>query len=89
MRFPYPLNLLQILRIFFRSLLALAAYATCSSVLIAQEGGKPIPLDQLGAEAQKQYAGDGISITPTAAGAKLRAVIQVWWLIRDTNHLLT
>ncbi len=35
-----------------------------------------IPFDQLGAEAQKQYSGDGISITPTADGAKLRAIMQ-------------
>jgi hypothetical protein len=35
-----------------------------------------IPLDQLGAEAQKQYSGEGISIQPTAEGARLRAAFQ-------------
>lgn len=35
-----------------------------------------IPLNQLGAEAQKQYSGDGISITPTTEGALLRAAFQ-------------
>ncbi|MBK8091506.1 MAG: choice-of-anchor D domain-containing protein [Verrucomicrobiaceae bacterium] len=37
---------------------------------------QPIRMDQLGAEAQKQYAGDGISITPTKDGASLKAVMQ-------------
>jgi hypothetical protein len=37
---------------------------------------KSIPLDQLGAEAQKQYSGDGISIQPTANGGLLRAIFQ-------------
>lgn len=35
-----------------------------------------IPLDQIGATAQKQYSGDGISITSTANGARLRAAFQ-------------
>lgn len=38
--------------------------------------GNPIPLDQIGAEAQKQYKGDEISIVPTADGALLRTVMQ-------------
>ena len=37
---------------------------------------KSIPFGQLGAEAQKQYSGDGIGITPTAGGARLRAAFQ-------------
>lgn len=37
---------------------------------------KVIPFDQLGAEAQKQYSGDGIGITPTNQGARLRAAMQ-------------
>ncbi|MEK0448207.1 MAG: hypothetical protein RL088_475, partial [Verrucomicrobiota bacterium] len=40
------------------------------------EQAKPIPFDQLGAEAQKKYTGDGISIAPTAGGARLRAIMQ-------------
>ncbi|OYW76940.1 MAG: hypothetical protein B7Z37_06375 [Verrucomicrobia bacterium 12-59-8] len=42
----------------------------------AEASGKAIPLDQLGAEAQKHYTGDGIGITPTAQGALLRADFQ-------------
>jgi hypothetical protein len=37
---------------------------------------KSIPFDRLGAEAQKQYSGDGVGITPTADGARLRAAFQ-------------
>ncbi|CAN5883833.1 hypothetical protein BH11VER1_BH11VER1_05640 [soil metagenome] len=40
------------------------------------DSGKTIPFDQLGMEAQKQYSGDGIAITPTASGAQLRTVFQ-------------
>jgi hypothetical protein len=36
----------------------------------------PIPFDKLGAEAQQHYQGDDISITPTAAGASVRALLQ-------------
>ena len=35
-----------------------------------------IPFDQLGAEAQKQYSGDGIRIIPTKDGAQLKAIMQ-------------
>ncbi|MBL9146725.1 MAG: choice-of-anchor D domain-containing protein [Verrucomicrobiaceae bacterium] len=35
-----------------------------------------IPFGQLVAEAQKQYAGEGITITPSAHGARLKAVMQ-------------
>ena len=37
---------------------------------------KPIPFDQLGAAAGKQYQGDGLSVTATADGARLRCVFQ-------------
>ena len=37
---------------------------------------RSIPLDQIGAEAGEQYSGDGVSITPTSNGARLRAVFQ-------------
>lgn len=37
---------------------------------------KSIPLDQLGAEAQKQYSGDGIGITPVQDGAVIKAAFQ-------------
>jgi hypothetical protein len=36
----------------------------------------PMPLDQLGPKVDKQYQGDGLSVTPTAKGAKLRCVLQ-------------
>jgi len=36
----------------------------------------PIPLDQLGALAGKQYQGDGLSVTATPDGARLRCVFQ-------------
>lgn len=39
-------------------------------------GANSIPFEQLGAEAQKQYSGDGIGITPTKDGATLKAVFQ-------------
>ncbi len=39
-------------------------------------GSASIPVDQLGAAAQKQYSGDGIGITPTANGARLKALFQ-------------
>ena len=56
--------------------LALAALALGATPVRAEEQAKAIPFDQLGAEAQKQYAGDGIGITPTAGGARLRAIMQ-------------
>lgn len=37
---------------------------------------KSIPVDQLGTTAQQQYSGDGLSIEPTAEGARLRADFQ-------------
>ena len=37
---------------------------------------EPIPLDQLGAAAGKQYQGDGLSVRVTPAGARLRCVFQ-------------
>ncbi len=37
---------------------------------------EPIPFDQIGATAQKQYAGDAISITATQSGARLRTGFQ-------------
>jgi hypothetical protein len=37
---------------------------------------EPIPMDQIGAVAGKQYSGDGLSVTPTPDGARLRCVFQ-------------
>jgi hypothetical protein len=36
----------------------------------------PIPFDQLGAAAEKQYSGDGLAVVATADGARLRSVFQ-------------
>ena len=42
----------------------------------AANKSEPIPLDQLGAAAGKQYQGDGLSVTATPEGARLRCVFQ-------------
>ena len=42
----------------------------------AANHAKPIPMDQLGAVAGKQYQGDGLSVTATPDGARLRCVFQ-------------
>lgn len=44
--------------------------------IAASEPGKAIPFDQLGAAVEKQSPDNGTGITPTATGAKLRAVMQ-------------
>ena len=43
---------------------------------LQQKQATPIPIDQLGAVAGKQYHGDGLSVTATADGARLRCVFQ-------------
>jgi hypothetical protein len=40
------------------------------------QSGAPIPMDQLGAVAGKQYRGDGLSVTATPDGARLRCAFQ-------------
>lgn len=52
------------------------APATASPTAAETAPQRSIPFDQLGAEAQKQYSGDGISIIPTPGGAQLRAAMQ-------------
>ena len=42
----------------------------------AGESNKTIPFDQLGAEVEKQGAGDGAAIVPTDGGAKLKSAMQ-------------
>ena len=42
----------------------------------ASHSAAPIPMDQIGAVAQKQYSGDGLSVVATAEGARLRCVFQ-------------
>lgn len=46
------------------------------SVSIDSHDATPILMDQIGAAAQKQYSGDGLSVTPTKEGALLRCVFQ-------------
>lgn len=57
-----------------------ASAETVSQSLLtsAGHGGgiKAIPFDQIGAQAQKQYQGDGIAILPSPTGAFLRAATQ-------------
>jgi hypothetical protein len=72
-------NFLMSLRTAFPSLLGLVLLPSwvsfaASGIVDTKCGG--IQIDQLGAEVQKQYVGEGISITPTATGARLRAVMQ-------------
>ena len=42
----------------------------------ATDKSPPIPLDQLGAVAGKQYQGDGLTVSATPEGARLRCVFQ-------------
>ena len=57
-------------------LVALILAGGVSSVAAAPPSAAPIAFDQLGEAAQKQYPGEGMSVTPTASGAKMRAVLQ-------------
>lgn len=61
---------------FFSLLPFLLATLTPAARAEDKQGMKSIPMHQLGVEAQKQYAGDGISITPTEQGACLRSNFQ-------------
>ncbi len=54
----------------------LLAFILSSLLLAAGEPSKAIPFDQLGAAAEQQSPDNGTGITPTATGAKLRAVMQ-------------
>lgn len=53
------------------SVLLLITIACALPLSQAEEQPKSIPFEQLGAEAQKQDAGDCIGITPTALGSRL------------------
>ncbi|MDZ4289951.1 MAG: hypothetical protein U0984_18440, partial [Prosthecobacter sp.] len=64
------------LRCFRLFLFAAVGSAVSPWAKAADTAGKSIPFDQLGTEAQKQYQGDGIAITPTPGGARLRAAFQ-------------
>jgi hypothetical protein len=65
------------------ALLAFALlFAACTAVCAAQSPATapaksdPIPMDQIGAVAGKQYQGDGLSVAATPEGARLRCVFQ-------------
>ena len=55
--------------------LALAFGLRAESVA-AESSAQVIPFDQIGAEAQKHYTGEGIATTPTAQGARLCSSFQ-------------
>ena len=40
------------------------------------QSSAPIPVAELGAKADAQYQGDGLSVVPTPEGARLRCVFQ-------------
>jgi hypothetical protein len=58
--------------------LLLAAFTAggARSSLGAPSKSEPIPMDQIGALAGKQYQGDGLSVVATPEGARLRCVFQ-------------
>ena len=64
------------LRGLLAALLTLSSLPGAHAADSAVQEPKTIPFDQLGTEAQKQYKGDGIGITLTAGGARLRAIMQ-------------
>jgi hypothetical protein len=57
-------------------LLALPAAATDSADTAPAKASEPLPWAQLGAKAGAEYKGDGLAVTPTADGARLRCVFQ-------------
>jgi hypothetical protein len=63
------------LTLLLQSAVAGSGLAQTTQIPVSEQR-QPILLDQLGAEAQKQYAGEGIDITPFAGGARLRAALQ-------------
>jgi hypothetical protein len=57
-------------------LAAFTAIGAAQSPTGAPAKSEPIPMDQIGAVAGKQYHGDGLSIAVTPEGARLRCVFQ-------------
>ena len=66
------------IRMAIRSTFALVAFCVTAaqSPAAAPARSEPIPMDQIGAVAGKQYQGDGLSVTATPEGARLRCVFQ-------------
>ena len=54
----------------------LAITAPSAFAEASQQSSAPIPMDQLGAVAGKQYQGDGLSVVATPDGASLRCAFQ-------------
>src|SRR5437667_2578783 len=54
---------------------ALAAFTPQTQAASAAKS-EPIPMDQIGAVAGKQYSGDGLAVAATPNGARLRCVFQ-------------
>jgi hypothetical protein len=57
-------------------LLWLVTLTFAVSAQSANQSSEPIPVAKLGASAGAQYHGDGLSVTPTPEGARLRCVFQ-------------
>jgi len=55
---------------------SLPAAATDSADTAPAKASEPLPWAQLGAKAGADYKGDGLAVTPTADGARLRCVFQ-------------
>ncbi|MEK7706517.1 MAG: hypothetical protein AAB380_00770, partial [Verrucomicrobiota bacterium] len=58
------------------SLVWLAALTPAVRAESVRPSSGPIPASELGAKAGVQYHGDGLSVTPTPEGARLRCVFQ-------------
>ena len=58
------------------SLVWLAALPPTVPAQSSSPASAPIPLAELGAKAGAQYHGNGLSVTPTPEGARLRCVFQ-------------
>src|SRR2546425_13340886 len=56
---------------------SLAAAAADSAGLAPAEPSQAIPWSQLGAKAGTDYQGDGVAVSPTAEGARLRCGLQL------------
>ena len=54
----------------------IAADARSHAQIITANKSEPIPVDQIGTVAGKHYQGDGLSVTATPDGARLRCVFQ-------------
>ena len=63
-------------RILWFGLLGCFVAADTAQTLANASSSAPIPVDQFGAVAGKQYQGDGLSVVATPDGVRLRCVFQ-------------